>query len=219
MRRRRFRRSSIWIQPRPWSLTGMPLAHWEHHLKKVAPLYMNNGLVVPTKQVSREETPPESDREGRARNEREQEHGSSKVGNRALGPWQHDPVSVEPERRVGRPPYGFHQVPVQHLRIRKRRDGNPQVVAKRTLARRHGVDSFVDRQIVRIQVSELDQVAYVVARTHERGDTAEHDGAEPASVAVGCNDPVVQACVCAIEPFCCSVGWDSNCVHAAPTCL
>jgi hypothetical protein len=28
----------------------------------------------------------------------------------------------------------------------------------------------------------------------------------------GCDDPAVQACVCAIDPFCCTTAWDEQCV-------
>ena len=31
----------------------------------------------------------------------------------------------------------------------------------------------------------------------------------------GCDDPVVEACVCAVDPFCCEGAWDSTCVTTA----
>lgn len=40
---------------------------------------------------------------------------------------------------------------------------------------------------------------------------------------VGCDEPAVQTCVCAFDPYCCSTMWDSQCVQEArtscdPTC-
>ncbi len=32
---------------------------------------------------------------------------------------------------------------------------------------------------------------------------------------IGCDDPVIEACVCALDPFCCNVAWDGICVNAA----
>jgi hypothetical protein len=33
--------------------------------------------------------------------------------------------------------------------------------------------------------------------------------------AAGCNEPCIEASVCAVDPFCCSVSWDSICVSEA----
>ncbi len=34
----------------------------------------------------------------------------------------------------------------------------------------------------------------------------------------GCNDPGVEGCVCAADPYCCNTAWDSLCVAQAPAC-
>lgn len=41
-------------------------------------------------------------------------------------------------------------------------------------------------------------------------DTASHDCCEIGGP--GCDDPAVQGCVCAIDPFCCETAWDDLCV-------
>lgn len=40
---------------------------------------------------------------------------------------------------------------------------------------------------------------------------AGHDCCEPGGP--GCLDPTIEACVCAIDPFCCETGWDELCVE------
>ncbi|MCP4593640.1 MAG: right-handed parallel beta-helix repeat-containing protein, partial [bacterium] len=34
---------------------------------------------------------------------------------------------------------------------------------------------------------------------------------------VGCNDPVIEACVCAVDPYCCQVHWDRLCTEFVMT--
>ena len=37
------------------------------------------------------------------------------------------------------------------------------------------------------------------------------------STSPGCDDPVCEAAVCAVDPFCCDTAWDVQCVTQAPT--
>jgi hypothetical protein len=45
---------------------------------------------------------------------------------------------------------------------------------------------------------------------------AQNDCCEPGSTP-GCDDPQIEACVCAIDPFCCAIAWDESCVQEVET--
>ena len=65
----------------------------------------------------------------------------------------------------------------------------------------HGSNSnaiFIDNLTVSLQGCDCE------------GGEPSHDCCEPG--AAGCDDPVVEACVCALDPYCCNVEWDAQCV-------
>ncbi len=51
----------------------------------------------------------------------------------------------------------------------------------------------------------------ILLEVRDCADPADHECCEPGGP--GCLDPVIESCVCMVDPFCCETGWDELCVE------
>ena len=73
-------------------------------------------------------------------------------------------------------------------------------------------DSYLSEHIVSPAASSTG--AYDV--TIQLEGSPQNDCCVPSSTP-GCDDPEIEACVCALDPFCCAVAWDELCVEEVET--
>jgi len=63
----------------------------------------------------------------------------------------------------------------------------------------------------------IDNVSIQLETCDCEGGSSDHGPCETGGP--GCNDPVIEACVCAIDPYCCDTAWDEQCVEEVETLL